>query len=310
MEISRLDLFNINKTSSPYWNESAWFSLSVPELGVHGFIYYLFRPNIGQMIGGPALWDSSGMHCHDCLYYEWSHFQTIPEGAQKYDFRAQSSLEVTIKESLQTYAIRYDADGFSAELEWNATSEPHITDDCEVRISNERIGPRTHLDQLGRMTGWIVCRGQRFAIDCWSIRDASSGERELNTPMRGCYLWGAASEGEAFHAMTTGGANAQELAFGFLRRDGVNSSLSRGTRTVIEDGPYFPAVIRLDAEDQLGRRVTVIGRSSAPLMFNGYPRMHTVWGLLEVEIDGSHGWGDVQEFMPLETYRRKARKEW
>ena len=39
---------------NPYWNESVWFSLSVPEQRIHGMIQYYFRPNMGLLNGGPG----------------------------------------------------------------------------------------------------------------------------------------------------------------------------------------------------------------------------------------------------------------
>lgn len=66
-----VDRFCPTPTDDLYWNESGWFSFSVPERGVHGMVYYMFRPNMQMMMGGPVLWDASGANSWNCLYYDW-----------------------------------------------------------------------------------------------------------------------------------------------------------------------------------------------------------------------------------------------
>ena len=35
------DRFGESRDDNPYWNESVWFSLSIPERRIHGMIQYL-----------------------------------------------------------------------------------------------------------------------------------------------------------------------------------------------------------------------------------------------------------------------------
>jgi len=43
-------------------------------------------------------------------------------------------------------------------------------------------------------------------------------------------------------------------------------------------------------------------------MFNGFPRCQVVWSLLEADFSGGRrGWGDIQEFQPIEQFRRMVR---
>lgn len=32
----------------PYWNESAWFGLMIPERKIHGFVYFWHRNNMNK----------------------------------------------------------------------------------------------------------------------------------------------------------------------------------------------------------------------------------------------------------------------
>jgi hypothetical protein len=43
-------------------------------------------------------------------------------------------------------------------------------------------------------------------------------------------------------------------------------------------------------------------------MVNFYPRVQVVWSLLEADFGGGvKGWGDIQEFQPLEQFRAMVR---
>jgi hypothetical protein len=86
------DRFSDARDDNPYWNESVWFSFSKPERRLHGFVQYYFRPNMGMLNGGPVMWDPSGTFQWNCLYYNWSHLQAMPPGAEKFDMTARNSL--------------------------------------------------------------------------------------------------------------------------------------------------------------------------------------------------------------------------
>ena len=60
-----------------------WFSVSIPERRIHGMIQYYFRPNMGMLNGGPALWDPQAYQWN-CLHTNWSHLQAMPAGAEKF----------------------------------------------------------------------------------------------------------------------------------------------------------------------------------------------------------------------------------
>jgi len=306
-ELPQADRFSENRTNDLYWNESAWFSFSVPERGIHGFIYYFFRPNMKLLIGGPAMWDASGVHSFDCLYYDWHHLQAMPDGAEKFNFTAPNSLSVKVVEPLKTYRLDYDANGLKLELEWSAVSEPNHFTGMEVEATGASTDNRLHLEQCGRAKGQIRHRGEAYQVDCYSLRDTSFGVRRLENSARGSYFWGILSADSAFHTMTMGDGATQNVVGGFLTRNGKRASLVRGTRRVLREGLYTPAEFRFEAEDELGRTIDVIARPKSDLLFNGYPRLQVIWSLLEVDFDGQTGWGDIQEFMPSEQFRQKMR---
>jgi hypothetical protein len=57
------------RSSTPYWNESAWFGFMIPERRIDGWVYMWHRPNMGLSAGGAALWDPTFEDTYSCLLY-------------------------------------------------------------------------------------------------------------------------------------------------------------------------------------------------------------------------------------------------
>jgi hypothetical protein len=306
-ELPQADRFAASRTDDPFWNESAWFSFSIPERGLHGLIYYFFRPNMRLIMGGPIMWDASGAHNYDCLYFDWHHIQPMPAAAEKFNFTAPNSLTVKLLEPLTAYRIGYDANGFKLDLEWRAIAEPHHFLGMEIEATGASAENRLHLEQCGRMTGAIEHRGELYPIDCYSLRDTSFGVRKLDGTSRGSYFWAILSPETAFHTMTMGDGDEQKAVGGFITLEGKTATLVRGSRRVVRDGRYTPAEFVFEGEDELGRTLKVTGRPKSDFLFNGFPRVQVTWSLLEVDFDGETGWGDIQEFVPSEVFRQRIR---
>ena len=303
MQLSQVDRFCDHTTDDPYWNESVWFSFSIPEQRIHGFIQYYFRPNMGMLNGGPAMWDASGLCVWNCLYYNWSHLQAAPAGAEKFNMTANNSLSVNVLEPLTRYAIRYDNDGFVMDLEWTAAGPVH---QLQSRTTAQQAAQKYHMEQPGRMRGIVRRDGVEYIVDCHSMRDTSYGPRVYQTSSTGGYFWGIA-DNSAFHAIAKGEGREQDVIGGFIWRDGELASLVSGTRVVEEYGRYGPRRVRFDATDELGRTIGATGNIDDGLIFTGYTDRTVVWSLLEWDWDGVTLWGDNQEFCSAPRFRRIAR---
>jgi hypothetical protein len=304
-ELPPADRFGETRDANPYWNESAWFSISKPKIGLHGFVQYYFRPNMGMLNGGPVLWDRSGQFQWNCLYYNWSHLQAMPAGAQKFDMTAANSLTVKVLEPLTRYAIGYDADDLKLDLEWQAVGPMH-----ELRTGDpgQRQTARFHIEQPGRMRGTIIRKGETIAIDAFSMRDTSYGARDYASLASGGYFWGIA-EGSSFHALAMGEGAEQTVIGGYIHKDGVMASLVSGTRRVVEFGRYGPRRVEFTGTDALGRTMHATGTLDDGLIFTGYTDHTVVWSLIRWDWDGVTHWGDNQEFCPMVKFRDIARGE-
>jgi hypothetical protein len=304
------DYFGEGRDDNPYWNESVWFSFSIPEQRIHGMLQYYFRPNMGMLNGGPCMWDASGTYQWNALYYNWSHLQAMPAGVEKFDMQARNSLKVKMLEPLKRYKIDYDKEGFEMDLVWEAIGPVH---ELHTGDAGQQSTAKFHIEQPGRMTGTIRRHGDEYPIDCFSMRDTSYGAREYESLASGGYFWGISAD-STFHAlcMTEGndtyGSEAKCIG-GFIWKDGQLSSLVSGKRKVLDYGAFGPSKVAFEGIDKLGRTIEATGTIDPGLVFTGYTDHTVVWSLAEWDWDGVKHWGDNQEFSPGEPFRQMARGE-
>lgn len=289
-----------------YWNESSFISLHVPERGINGFIYYVFRPNMHMAIAGPALWDTIGENTWDCLFYDWDWPLEIPADAQFGNFQLGNGLSVHNIEPYKKIEIGYENDGCALQLTWDAVTSVATS----VPAGGVAESGRRHYDQFGRMKGTIEVDAGRIDVDCFSIRDRSWGPRRMQRSPEGDFVWAMASPEHAFQGTFAGapGDPEQPLAVGTLIRDGVMSPLVEGRRWVTErDGPR-PTVVRIEAVDENGRTLEAVGRMKNWFEWQGYGHQFEWWCLTEWEFDGVRAWGEEQEYYPLQAVRRHCHK--
>ena len=306
--MTSLDDFCPTPSADAYWNESAWFNFAIPEKQIIGMVYFFFRPNMKLLMGGPILWDHTGSLRGDCLFYDWHHIQPIPPGAGKFNFTAHNSLQVAVEEPRKRYRLRYDDCGFKLDLLWTALEEPHHFLGMEIEATGMSAENRMHFEQMGRVTGTVVLHGETLGVDCLSLRDASWGERQIDGVRRGSYFWAVADADTAFHAQTQGEEADQRVVGGFLKLDGKMATLVGGRRYNTRLNHITAQEFDLELEDALGRTATVAIRTCSDLLVDFYPRCQVVWSLLHADFgSGVTGWGDQQEFQPLEQFRRMLR---
>ena len=304
-DLAFADYFGEGRDDNPYWNESVWFSVSIPEKHIHGMIQYYFRPNMGMLNGGPCLWDRENRYQWNCLHYQWSHLQALPAGAEKFAMKARNSLSCRMIEPLSRYAITYDNDGMQLDLEWTAIGPCH---ELKTGDASQQATAKFHIEQPGRMKGTITRHGERMAVDCFSMRDTSYGARDYESLAVGGYFWGIA-ENSSFHALCMGKGRFADCIGGYIMKAGQMASLASGRREVLEWGEFGPSRVRFAGTDTLGRTMEATGRIDPGLIFTGYTD-HTVhWSLTEWDWDGAVHWGDNQEFSPAERFRLIARGE-
>jgi hypothetical protein len=304
------DHFNMAMTDHPYWSESSWFSWAIPEMGINGSFYNHFRPNMNCMLAGAFMWDASGEHSFDCLYWDWQAMRVLPEGRfgvdyQKYDWTSPWGMSIKVREPLQVYDLTYVREGFRLNLQFRGVSPVHSIDRIEKHGFQNAYN--FHFEQPGRISGEVEVDGKSYAVDCFSIRDGSHGPRFLEKVTPGGYTWSTADERTGWHLMAADLNDSRDCTIvgGYLLRDGTIASIVKGNRRVVERIGPRPSVVEVEAEDELGRRVEATGRMTVPSTFTPFPDRGMYWQQFAWNYDGFTGAiGEDQEYYGIQDFRR------
>jgi hypothetical protein len=321
----------------PYWNESSWFGISLPERNINGWVYFFHRPNMKLSVGGVALWDGNGEDIYDCLFHEFDLHQALPPGSDMFDFslREGHGLTVSLKEPLKTYHLVYEGDCCSVDLIWDAINEPveqrHPESDFAKRVaahgdpsvvnpSMAAWGP-AHYEHFGRLRGTIDLEGERIEVDTFSIHDHSWGPRQGGKRprfLRGDLHQAVASESSFFSLMANSRipfdddpvfGTTEAISYGFYAHDGLIGHLVSGQSTVVERSPTDGRPIRavIDAVDEHGRQFHAEGIALNALKWMAYTTYFSYWCLAKWDFDGQTGYGEIVDYFHVSQNRRLQR---
>jgi hypothetical protein len=327
----------LDGSKDPYWNESSWFSVLIPELKINGFFYFYHRPNMNLSTGGFALWDPSGDEINTCLYHDWDTQQALPPGADMFDFSLRGGRGVTVEliEPLKRYHLVYRGDGCDVDLTWDAIQPPveqrHperefdkrasvVGDPDVVNPSMAAWGP-AHYEHLGRMRGRIEIDGQVFNVDDWAIHDHSWGPRQDDSSrdrfLRGDLLYAVGWEDSYFNLMANSRLDKNEdpilgttepVSWGYYAKDGKIAYLLDGESRVERSDEGRPVLVTVRATDEMGRTLEAVGRPTNALKWLGYPSYFSWWCAAEWDFDGnSAASGEVIDYMTTRQNRKLQR---
>ena len=309
----------------PWWNEPALFCFAVPEKKINGIVYYWHRPNQKLTATTVAMWDGRGEEQHDILYHEWYAFNPYPADGDQFDFTLQNGLSVQSLEPLNKYRVKYETSMCQLDLTYTGT---HPAQALSYQAQSDRgedgsADPHKfsewgsfHYEQLCHIEGLVVVDGERYPVDCHHWRDRSWGVRPPINEVPGAGLdVGWATNGTAFVSTMIPDQYVSEITddieyphcYGQVAKDGVTAKLTKGTRSVPKRGADGrPLHVILDLEDALGRKTHAVG---TPQSFFRYDNLYYAWWCYtEWEIDGCPGYGETEDSVPSNTYRRHQRK--
>lgn len=273
-------------TDDPWWTETAWFGFAVPDAGLCGSIYQIYRTNQGVMATAVYVWEPGRQELRQLPYHRAFWHLPIPDGAHPCACALPSGLTVTTEEPLHAYRLRYaDGEEITLDLRFEGLLPPQ-----PLAVS----GGMGHLDQLGRVTGELVLRGRTHQVDCVEMRDRSwTPRRETSTHTRRGYTYGGRPDGTGFFAATSvsprapeGEAARDELIAGWVLRDGVAVAATGGERRVARDGEHQPVRVEVDLEVD-GATETYTGEVASRLALPTTP--YFAWMSL-TRWDGPGGW--------------------
>lgn len=290
--------------------ETSWFAFHIPERKIGGWLYGFIRPNIGVCTAAVFLYDHKESAPHRALFSEHQQAQPMPKELDLNNFTFPRGYSVRTLEPTRRYKLDYEYGGvLKVDLEFEGLMDPHP-------YMRNAFADSAHYDQLGHMTGYIILRGERIEVDCYSIRDRSWGPRTDNAPPnfnRMCYDYGCGPDRKGFvvfsHQQELGEGGTSPLAHGvFMHPDGRRVPIVEGTRTVTRD-PKNIWVDRLLIEcvDEEGQKHVMKGHSLSRFFFSP-ARWISLDSLIEWDIDGSKGWGEDQDLWRYDQYQLAYRQ--
>jgi len=301
---ARDDDFHFAEMGDDWWaTETSWFSFCKPEDKLGGWLYTLARPNIATVAGGAWVWDDSAHLPWEVLYSANYSALELPAGARLSDGRLPTGVSIRVLEPGMRYALGYD-DGERCRISLTFTG---IMAPRALTRPGSPFGKAHHFDQIGRVSGLVRLGDREIAIDCLAMRDRSWGRRPEDRPRKSAYVTGIASERHAFLAVTRWTGGAEEVAYGFLLRDGRAEDLVAGHRSVERDPSHgWVSKIVMEGTDASGRQFRAVGNRLSGIVINRHTFIDSN-GLMAWSIDGDAGYGEDQDMWPVHDWADSRR---
>ena len=320
----------------PYWVETTWWSLNIPERRIGAWLHAGYHSGRGTVTWRVFLWDPSGADVGRLAYYRNANEVPMPADPDLRDITFPGGgFSVKMLQPLMDYQVTYrDGDrDFSLELEHRSVHPPRRFTPGEAPAMHN-----PHLDQLGHVTGQLVLRGERIPVDCYSIRDRTWGPRgghhsQSQKPeyVRGehrvlhpggprwreierergrgriQYIFGhtdAATGFLSFVRVQDGDAAGwSPMNVGWLLQDGVFQRLDK-TRSRMRNfrDPHtgWSAHMEVDLIDVTGRQMQAEGFGVSYMSEGGTGAN----ALMRWEYDGKIGWGEDQDGWRLDHFQK------
>ena len=302
---ARDDRFHFAEMGDDWWaTETAWFSFHHPERRLGGWFYSMFRPNIGTVAGGAWVWDHGAHLPWEVLYSANYSAQQLPRDQELDNCQLPNGVSIRALAPGMRYALGYqDGERLQATLEFAGIMPPE-----PLTAVGSTFGSAHHFDQFGRVTGHLILHGERIEIDCIGMRDRTWGRRPEDRPRQAAYVTGAADEAHGFLAVSNLRDGKDEIAYGFLRRDGVTVGLANGTREVTRDpATGFINRIVITARDQQGRELRATGVPVSRIVLNRHTFIDNN-SLIRWDLNGAVAWGEDQDMWPVHRWARYRRE--
>jgi hypothetical protein len=281
--------------TDPWWTETSWFSFNVPERRMGCWLYGWARPNLGNSGGGVFVWDHTATAPWELPYYRYLYTQPLPQERDLRAFTFPESYRVEMVEPLKRYRLSYrDREHIRIDAEFTASCDPHPFMHGEPPFHSSG-----HFDQPGHIVGEMVLRGERIAIDSYSVRDRSWGPRWDHKGNRIGYPFGVARD-TAFCCFAVPDQEpaletSERINHGFFFADGRRVQLKEGVRHVTRDPlENWITAMRIEAVDVEGRELLAEGTAESRMFLN-VPRGVTVNSSLRWSINGTTGYGEDQD---------------
>jgi len=301
---ARDDNFHFAEMGDRWWmTETSWFSFCNPAEKLGGWLYTMARPNIGTVAGGAWVWDHTAHLPWEVLYNANYTALRLPQDQDLSDITLPTGVSVKAVEPTMGYDLGV-SDGAVCQMDLRFQG---IMPPRPLRKGGSPFGGANHFDQFGRVTGTVKLAGRTVEIDCLGMRDRSWGPRPEHRPKMSAYVTGIASARDGFLAVTKWHDGVEEIAYGFMIRDGVTADLVSGRRHVERDpAEGWVTRITIEGQDEQGRTLHAVGTRLSGIIINRHSFIDSN-GLIEWDINGHTGHGEDQDMWPVHDWAAMRR---
>ncbi|MGE0284042.1 MAG: hypothetical protein AB7P20_25985 [Rhizobiaceae bacterium] len=295
--------------------ETQYLSFSIPEASIHSNLYLWHHPNLGVVSGGAWVWQGSKRHPVEAELNDFRLFMADdPLKNDLHEYRLINSYGVKVIEPLKRLQASYSdpVRQNSFDLEFTALLPPVMTAD------------NTHFEQAMQVRGELTLRGQRFAVDCFTIRDRSWGKPRQEDPMTLPPLTtvqGVFGEDFAFSSLlfddTSGQPGYEQFALpadrlipsgSWVWRDGKLAPIVKARRQVERHPDRFNTEkVLLEITDDLGRDFAIRTNTIVTWpSFGFWPNQMVVHNCVEIECEGRRAHGEIYDIISHDYMQHRA----
>ena len=148
------DQFHRPTTDDPWWNETCWFTLMVPERQLYCYVYPWVRANQGILGGGVMVWDDRGRHPWDAVHWDYQWTYPYPELGDLRDITFPTGISIQCIEPLSKYRVAYEHPDCSLDVTFEAVLPPHVLGQDDDHIGNVRRSHRPTRSRHRAPSNW------------------------------------------------------------------------------------------------------------------------------------------------------------
>jgi hypothetical protein len=294
------------------WAETNYFPFSIPDAGLSGCIYNVFRSGLGVCLSDVTIFDRCASHWEGLAYTD--HQQHLPCPPCLTDYQLRNGVAVRVTHAPTDYRIdyvgfdntelHYDVKGLMRPQDFNDPDQNPLATSGGTGWDNAFNG---HFDMTAQVSGELILRGRHYAIDCLATMDHSWGPRLEHSNGSAVFLQAHIGRDFSVNALLAFNPEASgqpgPLLHGYVLQQDEVVALASGTGRIQRRG-LFPTAIAFDLQDQRGKTYQLTGHFLTWAPWAPYASVIYYQGMTRWYLDGAEGYGAYQEVIGRATVAR------
>jgi len=290
------------------WAETNFFPFNIPEAGISGSVYCVFRPKLGVVMSDVTIFDRIAQHWEGLAYVDNQQHLPCPERLS--DYALPNGLSVKVMQAPRHYRVDYvGIDDTEVHFDFRGIMAPQdINDPAQdplTRRKHEQGGGDAwdgafggHFEMTARAEGELILRGKRHRIDALGTMDHSWGPRAERDNTNAVWLQAHFDDDLVIHALAALDPRKPEaigpLWHGYVLRNGqVRGLVSASGRT--ERSGMFVAGQQVRLVDEDGGSYEMTGTAVNWGPWAPYPSVAYYQSLTRWNLGERIGFGPYQE---------------